>query len=65
MWLHLGEYHYNTMYHMSIGMNPFRPLSNRDTPSFVYLSFRDIRAPKAKDWIQENQDILKALKDNL
>jgi hypothetical protein len=29
------------------------------------LAFRDSRAPKAKDWIQESQDILKALKDNL
>jgi hypothetical protein len=29
------------------------------------LAFGDSRAPKAKDWIQESQDILKALKDNL
>jgi hypothetical protein len=64
-WLHLGEYCYNTTYHMSIGMTPFRALYSHDAPSFVDLAFGDSRAPKAKDWIQENQDILKALKDNL
>jgi hypothetical protein len=36
-----------------------------DAPSFVDLAFGDNRAPKAKDWIQESQDILRALKDNL
>jgi hypothetical protein len=64
-WLHLGEHCYNTTYHMSIGMSPFRELYGYDAPSFVDLVFGDNRAPKAKDWIQESQDILKALKDNL
>eukprot|EP00253_Pinus_taeda_P035933 PITA_35933 len=27
-WLHLGEYYYNTTYHMSIGMSPFRALQS-------------------------------------
>jgi hypothetical protein len=64
-WLHLGEHCYNTTYHMSVGMSPFRELYGYDVPSFVDLAFGDNRAPKAKDWIQESQDILKALKDNL
>jgi transposase InsO family protein len=64
-WLHLGEHCYNTTYHMSVGMSPFRALYGYDAPSFVDLAFGDNRAPKAKDWIQESQDILKALKDNL
>jgi hypothetical protein len=64
-WLHLGENFYNTTYHMSIGMNPFRSLYEYDAPSFMDLAFGDSRAPKDKDWIQENQDILKALKENL
>jgi hypothetical protein len=64
-WLHLGEHCYNTTYHMSIGMTPFRALYGYDAPSFVDLAFGDSRAPKAKDWIQESQDILKTLKDNL
>jgi hypothetical protein len=64
-WLHLGEHCYNTTYHMFAGMSPFRALYVYDAPSFVDLAFGDKRAPKAKDWFQESQDILKALKDNL
>ena len=29
------------------------------------MIFGDIRAPKAKDWVEESQEILKLLKDNL
>jgi hypothetical protein len=64
-WLHLGEFCYNTTFHMSIGMTPFRALYSYDAPTFVDLVFGDNRAPRAKDWIQESQNILKALKDNL
>lgn len=49
---------------MSIGMSPFRALYRYDAPSFVEMAFGESRAPKAKDWIQESQDILKAIKDN-
>jgi hypothetical protein len=34
-WLHLGEYCYNTTYHMSIGMSPFRALYRYDPLTFV------------------------------
>jgi len=61
----LGEYYYNTTHNMSIGMTHFRALYGYDALSFADVVFRDSRAPKAKDWIQESQDILKALKDNL
>jgi hypothetical protein len=50
---------------MSIGMSPFRALYGYEAPSFVELAFGKSRAPKAKDWIQESQDILRVLKDNL
>jgi hypothetical protein len=50
-WLHLGEHCYNTTYHMSIGMTPFRALYGYDAPSFVDLAFGDSMALKAKDWI--------------
>jgi hypothetical protein len=46
-------------------MTPFRALYNYDAPTFVDLVFEDNRAPKAKDWLQESQHILKALKENL
>jgi hypothetical protein len=50
---------------MSIGMSPFKELYGYDAPSFVDSEFRDNRAPKAKYWIQESQEILKDIKDNL
>jgi hypothetical protein len=36
-----------------------------DAPTLVDLVFRERRAPKAKDWITESQEILKLLKENL
>lgn len=50
---------------MSIGVSSFRTLYSYDTLSFADIVFGDNRALRAKDWIQESQDILKALKDNL
>ena len=50
---------------MSIGMSPFKALYSYDALTFVDLVFGDSRDPKARDWIQENQNILKALKNNL
>lgn len=65
--MHLEEYWYNTTYHMSIGMSmsPFRALYGYDALTFVDRVFGNSRAPGAKDWIKESQDILRALKDNL
>jgi hypothetical protein len=63
-WLHLGEHCYNTTFHMSIGMTPFQALYGYDAPTLVDLVFRERRAPKAKDWIIESQEILKLLKEN-
>jgi hypothetical protein len=36
-----------------------------DAPTLVDLVFGESRAPKAKDWITESQEILKLLKENL
>jgi hypothetical protein len=36
-----------------------------DAPTLVDLVFGERRAPKAKDWIIESQEILKLLKENL
>ena len=35
-----------------------------EAPNFADLMFGDRRAQKAKDWLQENQDILRELKEN-
>jgi hypothetical protein len=64
-WLHLGEYFYNTTHHMSIGMTPFRVLYGYDSLTFMEIAFGDSRAPMAKEWIRESQDILRELKDHL
>ena len=36
-----------------------------EAPTFVDLIFGDCKTQKAKYWLQDNQDILRALKDNL
>ena len=63
--MHIGDHFYNTTHHMSIRMHPFRALYDYDAQSFVDLAFGERRAPKAKDWLQESQDILKFLKEIL
>lgn len=64
-WLYLGEHCYNTTCHLSIGMIPFRALYRYDEPSFIDRIFEDNKAPLAKDWICESQDILRVLKENI
>ena len=45
-WLHLGEYCYNTTYHMSIRMTPFKALYGYEAFDYADLAFGDSRAPK-------------------
>ena len=47
---------------MSIKMTPFKALYGYEALNFAYLVFEDSRAPKAKDWVHDSQDILKVLK---
>ena len=51
--------------HMSIGMSPFYAFYGYHPLSFIDVMFDDSKAPRAKIWIQESQDILRALKDNM
>ena len=46
-------------------MSHFRELYGYYSITFSDTIFGDIRAPKAKYWVEESQDILKLLKDNL
>jgi hypothetical protein len=64
-WLHLGENFYNTTFHMSIGMTPFRALYGYDAPTLIDLVFGERGSPKAKDWITKSQEIHKLLKENM
>ena len=50
---------------MIIRMTPFWALYGYDASTFADRIFGDTRAPKAKEWIQEGQDILKILKENI
>lgn len=64
-WLYLGEYCYNTTFHMSIGMSPFKALYGYDVLSFLDLAFDQSNVPRTHDWLQESRDILSVLKENL
>ena len=46
-------------------MSTFREFSGYNALTFSDMIFGDSRAPKAKDWVEESQEILKLLKDNL
>jgi hypothetical protein len=43
----------------------FRALYGYDAPSFVETVFGDNRVSRAKDWVEESQRILQAVKENL
>jgi hypothetical protein len=47
-WLHLGEHCYNTTFHMSIGMTPFRALYEYDAPTLVDLVFRESKSSQGQ-----------------
>lgn len=64
-WLYLGEYCYNSTYHMAIRMTPFHTLYGYKPLSFIDLALQDSKAPLAKDWVQDQQDILRSLRDNI
>ena len=48
-WLHLGEYCYNTNFHILIGVSLFKKVYGYDATSFVEMDFGDRRDPKVKD----------------
>ena len=50
-WIYLCEYCYNTTYHMSIQMTPFRALYGYNASNFVDLLISDVRVPRAGDFL--------------
>ena len=64
-WFPLCEFCYNTTFHMSIGMSPFKALYGYDASPFIDHILGDSSAPNTKDWIEESQQIWKVLRDNL
>jgi hypothetical protein len=65
IWLHRGEYCYPTTFHMSVGMTPFRALYGYEVLIFADIACGDYRVPQVRGWLQDSQDILRALKENL
>lgn len=53
-WLYLGEYCYNTNYHMSTGMTPFKALYGYGVISSIDLVFDNSNVPKDHKWLQES-----------
>ena len=45
-WLHMGEYCYNTTYHMYINMTPFMALYGYEAPSFMDMVLGIVECPK-------------------
>ena len=46
-------------------MTPYRALYGYDAPSFLDLLLSESRVPSASDLLQENQDIMRALRENI
>lgn len=46
-------------------MSPFMALYGYEAPCFLDLLFGDSRVPKAKNLLEESQDIMRSLKENM
>ena len=64
-WIYLCVYYYNTTYHMSIQMTPFRALYGYNALSFIDLLTSDVGVPHARDFLQERKYIIDSLRDNI
>lgn len=64
-YLHLAEFWYNTSFHTTINMSPFKSLYGRDPPNmFDYLASSATK-PSVDDILQHRQHIVTQLKQNL
>jgi len=50
---------------MSIRMSLFMALYGYDAPNMIDMLMSDSKVTKAKDFIEDHQDILRVLKDNI
>lgn len=63
--MHLAEFCYNSSYNFFIKISPFMALYGYDAPNRIDLLIDDHRVPKENNFMQENQDIMKVLKNNI
>ena len=64
-WVHMAEWWYNTTYHSSIKMSPFKALYGYNAPSIKDQLDTDSRIPAARDLLKETEDVIRIVKDNL
>ena len=64
-WVCLCEYCYNTTYQLSIQVIPFMVLYGYEAPNFLDLLMSNSRMLSVGALLQGNQDIMRALKENI
>jgi hypothetical protein len=60
-----AEFWYNTAYHMSLGMTPFKALYGRDPPTLAKPAHSTEDSPDVTTQLAERDDLLAKLKANL
>ncbi|MCH88801.1 transposon Tf2-1 polyprotein, partial [Trifolium medium] len=63
--LAMAEYWYNTSFHISAGMTPFRALYGRDPPAIVRYIPQSQDVPTVTEQLLQRDVIMKQLKENL
>ncbi|MCH83059.1 hypothetical protein A2U01_0003873, partial [Trifolium medium] len=63
--LPMAEYWYNTAFHNSAGMTPFKALYGRDAPTIIRYVAQTSDPPSVKDQLLQRDAILDQLKQNL
>uniref|UniRef100_A0A803PSM5 RNA-directed DNA polymerase n=1 Tax=Cannabis sativa TaxID=3483 RepID=A0A803PSM5_CANSA len=64
-WLAWAEYWYNTSYHVSAGMTPFKALYNRDPPPLIRFEPANTKVSEVEQQLQARDAVLVLLKENL
>nr|GEV60684.1 hypothetical protein [Tanacetum cinerariifolium] len=64
-WLSWLEYWYNTSYHTSMNMTPFKVLYERDPPHLIYYGSVPSPVFEVERYLEERDCILKELKEHL
>jgi len=64
-WLSLSEYWYNTCYHSSIQITPFKALYGYDPNHFGIVPVQDITVPDLSEWLQHRNFMNQLLKQHL
>ena len=64
-WVHMEKWWYNTNYHSSIKMSPFKALYGYNAPSIKDQLDTNSKIPAARDLLKETEDVIRIVKDNL